>query len=213
MYYDYSYYYGNEDMLELILFYVIYLIVVASFSIALYVFRALGVHAIARNRELKHGWFAWIPVLDQYLLGCISDQYQYVVKGKMKNKRRILLVLNIVYMVLLGLVIGSSVMMITQATMGFVSESQMVTRTMRMMTLFLPLLGVGIAMIVFRYIALYDLYVSCDPKNSTMYLVLSILFSVTEPFFVFFNRKKDEGMPPRRAAEEPCWKEEPWVNE
>ena len=213
VHYDFSYYYGNEDMLEVILFYVLYLIVAGGFGIALYVFRALGIHAIAKNRELKHGWFAWIPVLDQYLLGCISDQYQYVVKGKVKNKRRILLALNIVYMVIVGLVIGSSVMIITQATMGYVSEGQMVARTMRMMTLILPMLGVAIGMIVVRFMALHDLYVSCDPRNSTMYLVLSILFQVTEPFFIFFNRKKDDGMPPRRVAEEPHRTEEPWVNE
>ena len=88
MYYDYSYYYGGEDMLGILLFYGIYLVTALGFGVALYVLRALGVHAIAKNRELKHGWFAWIPVLDQYLLGCISDQYQYVVKGKHKNKRK-----------------------------------------------------------------------------------------------------------------------------
>lgn len=213
MYYDYSYYYGGEDMLGLMLFYGIYLVTALGFGVALYVLRAIGVHAIAKNRELKHGWFAWIPVLDQYLLGCISDQYQYVVKGKHKNKRKILLILNLVYAGLFVALIASFVAMITQATMGYVSESRMIAMTMRMMTMFLPLFVIAIVMIVFRFMALYDLYVSCDPKNSTMYLILSILFQVTEPFFIFFNRKQDEGMPPRRVAEEPQWKEEPWVNE
>ena len=35
-------------------------------------------------------------------------------------------------------------------------------------------------------------------ENGTLYLVLSILFSPTEPFFLFFNRDKDLGMPPRK---------------
>ena len=46
--------------------------------------------------------------------------------------------------------------------------------------------------------AIYDVYRSLDPKNSVMYLVLSIVFPVTEPCFLFFNRNKDAGMPPRR---------------
>ena len=46
--------------------------------------------------------------------------------------------------------------------------------------------------------ALYDVYRSMDPSNSVLFLVLSILFGVTEPFFLFFNRNKDLGMPPRR---------------
>ena len=55
-----------------------------------------------------------------------------------------------------------------------------------------------IAVLVIRYIAMYDLYTSCTPQNNVLFLVLSIFFSVTEPFFVFFIRNKDEGMPPRR---------------
>jgi len=51
---------------------------------------------------------------------------------------------------------------------------------------------------VIRYIAMYDLYTSCNPQNNVLFLVLSIFFTVTEPFFLFFIRNKDEGMPPRR---------------
>ena len=32
-------------------------------------------------------------------------------------------------------------------------------------------------------------------------LVLSIFFGFLEPFFIFFNRNREWGMPPRRAAE------------
>jgi hypothetical protein len=34
---------------------------------------------------------------------------------------------------------------------------------------------------------------------AVLYLVLTILFNPTEPFFLFFNREKDLGMPPRKA--------------
>ena len=42
-------------------------------------------------------------------------------------------------------------------------------------------------------------------------VLLSILFPVTEAFFLFFNRKKELGMPPRREkppVEEPIWHQE-----
>ena len=66
--------------------------------------------------------------------------------------------------------------------------------------------------------ALYDVYTSMDPKNSVVFTVLSILFNVTEPFFLFFNRNKDAGMPPRKqqpVCHDPVYeqpKEEPWNN-
>ena len=65
----------------------------------------------------------------------------------------------------------------------------------------LPVVGLSIAAAVIRYMAMYDIYTSMDPSNSILFLVLSIIFHVTEPFFLFFNRNKDCGMPPRR--EEP----------
>ena len=64
--------------------------------------------------------------------------------------------------------------------------------------LLLPLGVVGIAYCIFYYMALYDLYTSLDPENNVLFLVLSIFFSFTKPFFLFFNREKDKGMPPRR---------------
>ena len=76
----------------------------------------------------------------------------------------------------------------------------------------LPLMGVAIATAVIRYMALYDVYTSCTPQNNVVFLVLSILFSVTEPFFLFFTRNKDDGMPPRK--QEPVYEapQEPWSN-
>ena len=62
-------------------------------------------------------------------------------------------------------------------------------------------------------------YSLLDPGNCVLFLVLSIIFNVTEPFFLFFNRNKDLGMPPRRQEpqyvppQEPVWQQpqqEPW---
>ena len=60
---------------------------------------------------------------------------------------------------------------------------------------------VAVVAAVFVYIAYYDYFVSCEPNNAVLYLVLSILIPVTLPFFIFFSRKKDDGMPPRRDAQ------------
>ena len=45
------------------------------------------------------------------------------------------------------------------------------------------------------------------------YAVLSILFSVSKPFFLFFSRNKDDGMPPRKqAADQPAPGSNDWVD-
>lgn len=195
-----------------LLFYVIYMVIVAGIGIVSYVFRSLGVYTIAKRRGIKRPWMAWVPVVDQYLLGCVSDQYQYVVKGKNKNKRIVLLWLNIGMMLLSLAVMGSAVSMLVkavQAAMGGVSEDQLFQVMMApmagMLGMSLPMMILSIVTMVFRYMAMYDLYTSCSPANNVMFLVLSIVFTITEPFFIFFIRNKDEGMPPRKteAAAEP----------
>ena len=53
----------------------------------------------------------------------------------------------------------------------------------------------------FRYFAYYDYYASCRPDLKVVFLVLSILFPVTLPFFVFACRKHDLGMEERPKTE------------
>lgn len=71
-------------------------------SVTAYVLTALALYTIAKRRGIKHPWLAWIPVADMWLLGCISDQYHYVVKGQVNNRRKTMLTLNIVWIVLLS---------------------------------------------------------------------------------------------------------------
>lgn len=207
---NYQYSYGvesEEGFIAMLIYYVVYALFGGGMGIAMYVLRSLGVYAIAKRRGLNHAWFAWVPVVDAYLLGCISDQYRYVVKGQDKSKRKWLLGLNIVMGVLIVTVVVSMISVIFRVSgiaIRGASETQIAKAAMSsvlgILGLCLPLGGVSIAVAVIRYMALYDLYTSAEPKNNVMYLVLSIFFSVTEPFFIFFNRNKDEGMPPRKAA-------------
>lgn len=217
---EYSFDYAMEGGIGFAIFWLIYTIFASGFSIALYVFRSLGLYAIAKNRGIRHPWFAWVPVVDQYLLGCVSDQYQYVAKGRVKNKRKSLLALNIIAWILALAIVILSVVVSVLLVGGFmggnadmIMEEEGLTPVLIMLGLILPLMGICIAVIAVRYTALYDLYTSCSPANNVLYLVLSIFFPVTEPFFIFFNRKKEDGMPPRKrtAPEAPSCRPEPDV--
>ena len=220
----YSYAYEMEEALELGILPALFSSVPSMLlSIATYVLTALALYAIAKRRGLKNAWMAWVPVVDMWLLGSISDQYRYIVKGENKSKRKVLLVLSIFSAVCTVVILCLAVGMVAGAVSGAmqaVTEEQLLGRVMGpligMLGLLVPLAGVGIAMLIIRYMAMYDVYCSMDPQNSVMYLVLSIIFSVTEPFFLFFNRNKDGGMPPRKQEpvfEQPVYQqppEEPW---
>ena len=192
----------------LIIFWLVYVLFMLGISVAAYVLKALGMYTIAKRRGIKKPWLAWIPVAEMWTLGCISDQYQYVAKGKVKNKRKSLLTLNIlmwvfyaaffvayaVFAVQLFLSMGAEIQGAAPGELNMAAYSAI----MWMMVFFLLLFGFAIAVMVIQYMALYDLYRSCDPNNSALYLVLSIFFSIALPVFVFICRQKDLGMPPRK---------------
>lgn len=189
------------------------------FGIAAYVLTSLGLYTIARRRGLNKPWLAWIPVVNCWILGSLSDQYRYVVRGENKSKRKSLLVLSIITLVLSVMIFILAVVLLVQAISGAAgrfSEAELVEMIMGpvvgILGLCLPLCGVAIAYAIIRYMALYDVYKSLDPGNCVLYLVLSILVGVTEPFFLFFNRDKDLGMPPRQETTyiPPQPRQEPW---
>ena len=203
MYVGYHYSAGDEALVGLITG--LLGIPASLIQIAAYVLSSLALYTIANRRGLNHAWLSWIPVANVWILGSIADQYRYVARGEIKSKRKVLLTLNIISAVLtavmVSLCIGAAVGAFSGAIMGR-SEDVILQNLMGtlvgMLGLMVPVLGVAIAAAIIRYMALYDLYSSCDPGNKTVFLVIGILFGITEPVFLFLCRNKDQGMPPRR---------------
>lgn len=195
-------------------------------SIAAYVLTSLGLYTIAKRRCIDHPWLAWVPVAKLWLLGSLADQYRYVVKGQVKSRRKTLLWLKAISVCLTVSLVAMIVAVAAKAIAGInygmrgdLLLQELLGPLLVMVGIGLPLAAVSIASAIVYYMALYDVYTSCDPDNSVMFLVLSILFgNVTKPFFLFFSREKDLGMPPRReepfreAQPEPM-AQQPWDNE
>lgn len=183
------------------------------FSIASYVMTALALYTIAKRRGLHKPWLAWIPVVDSWLLGSISDQYRYVAQGQTKSKRKWLLGLEIAVVAIAVVFFSLCASIIIQSFFSTVSYYgdgflRSVTGSLiSMLALLVPLAAVAIAKTVITYMALYDVYKSLEPANCVMYLVLSILIPVTQPFFLLCNRNKDLGMPPRRPDPVPQYQD------
>ncbi len=172
---------------------VIYLLIAfasMALSIVSYVLQSIGLYSIAERRGIHHSWLAWIPLGNLWVLGSISDQYQYVAKGKIKNRRKSMLWLSVA-------IIAVYLIWVVFLVLSMFSNDDF-------LTVFIILIGIiglmvtAIVLTIVQYMAYYDLFVSCNRENAALYLVLGILVSVTLPFLVFASRKKDLGMPPRK---------------
>ena len=166
------------------------LAVVALVALVLWVLRSSALHKIAKRRGIRHAWLAWIPLGGSWILGSVSDQYQHLVRGKVTSRRKILLLLSLVSM-FLGL--GNGIVTIVQAIMAQ-TDVMAVAWAFATMSSSLLVWACGLATLVFNHICNYDLYRSCNPQTSVVFLVLGIVIPITEPFFYFVNRKKDLGM-------------------
>lgn len=224
---SYTYDFGSdvEDIAGALVVYLISFLFSGGLSIAMYVLRSLGTYTIAKRRELNHAWMAWVPVLDYWMLGSVSDQYQYVVKHQVKNKRKVLLGLNIAMAVtsfiVLTVVVGMffsllfSAMDISELFTTFSEETMEIlvsnliyyVGTNYGLLILLSILAILLSVLtiiqaVFFLMALYDVYRSCDPKNCTLYFVLSLFGNVAVEgaysVFLILCKDKDLGMPPRK---------------
>lgn len=179
------------------------------FRIACYVLTSVGLYTMAKSRGISKPWLAWIPVIRLWLIGSLSDQYRYVTQGRVKNKRMLLLILGVCSTVMAAMVSGMVSGTFRVLFMGFMNSisvpalsEEMARRGMMLSFWILPLIAAGFSKKVIEYMALFDIYESCDPENSVVYLVFSILIGATRPFFLFLNRNKEEGMPPRLDHQE-----------
>lgn len=196
---------------------VIYLIVMLMFAISLeaallafvvvaYVLEGKALSAIARRRGIEKPWLAWVPVGSSWLLGAISDQYRYVAHGQIRNRRKLLpWLIGALYAAITVLLTMVVIWMVASISAAVASgeEAFLSAYFGGFVVIYLFMFAyIGIAAVasVFQYMAYYDLFRSCEPKKSLVYLLVSIFTSYPLPFFVYSCRNKDLGMPPRADA-------------
>lgn len=173
-------------------------------QILLYILSALALYTMASSRGIRGAWLAWVPIANIWVLGSLSDQYRYVVRGK-STGRRIALVIQRCAIVVLWVLIGSIVLSATARGMrvspfdpGYII-SFVLTRGGIMIALLAAAIGIlELWFFILKLMALYDVYRSCDPSNALLFLILNILLPVTYPILLFLNREKENGMPPRK---------------
>lgn len=159
------------------------------FSLAVYVCMSLSMYTIAKRRQIRHPWLAWIPVGNLWMMGAISDDYHRVARSTVKNKRKWLLTLYLVVIALM-IVMFIGLVMVASARAAYLYPP--VLGVIMLIVSLLLMMAVGIWMSVLQYIALYDIYCSCNRQNAVLYLVLSIFIGITMPIFLLVCKNHDE---------------------
>lgn len=200
--------------------------VTLAVAAVMYIMVSVGLYAMAQRRGLSKPWLAWLPVGNAWILGGLSDQYQYAVWKRPQNRRTVMLITSAVTVVAGLLTVDWMVKLIRwaieEAQGNYVSPDWVIRPSILGAAATVVAAIGGIILAVYTFLCLYNVYRSCTPQNATVFLVLSIFFPVTIPFFLCLNRRKDGGMRPGAPAwpggpyqgqpwqSQQSWQNQPW---
>lgn len=190
-----------------IVFFVLLYLGVLAFAVVGYIFGSKGVYAIAVRRGIKNPWMAWVPIVSNWTLGSISDQYATRKYGQDPNLRKKLLIWSIITQSGISVfpVVGNIDISISADSDVFsdfagTEAGRVITIIFLVVMLMLSLVMLVLSVIqtVYQYKAYYNLYASCRPEKAMLFLMLAI-FTPANPFLVYACRNSDEGIPPEQA--------------
>lgn len=167
-------------------------------GLAIYLLESISVYKMAKSAEIKNPWLAFIPVANDWVFGTLAEKYKK--KNGTKSAR-----FGIILPVLEGIVLIESIALtiftvisvkeITGYALDAVNTStEMVPEQFMslipVIILYFALMAVAIAYAVVFFIALWRVYYSFDKSNATLYIVLSIIFTISVPIILFIIRNR-----------------------
>ncbi len=189
------------------LFEMVYGLFGSAISILAFIAMGYGVYTMSKTCNLPNPILAWIPFCQIYQLGALADYVCEHGEGRKTRYRRVLLVLSIVmfatvFVSLIIMIISAVAFIVAVGAEAFENEMIAIENLLSAMvpSLLILLAGLVIAIVylVNYFIALHHIYKNFDPRNATVYTVVSIFISYATPiFFAFILTKKrpvfDEG--------------------
>lgn len=170
----------------------------AVIGIAIYLLESISVYKMAKSAEIKNPWLAFIPVANDWVFGTLAEKYKK--KNGTKSAR-----FGIILPVLEGIVLIETIALtiftvisikeITGYALDAVNTSSEMAPEQFMslipvIILYFALMAVAFAYAVVFFIALWRVYSSFDKSNATLYIVLSVVFTISVPIILFIIRNR-----------------------
>lgn len=170
----------------------------AVIGIAIYLLESISVYKMAKSAEIKNPWLVFIPVANDWVFGTLAEKYKKKNGTKSARFGIILPVLEgIVFIESIALTIFTviSIKEITGYALDAVNTSDEMAPEQFMslipvIILYFALMAVAIAYAVVFFIALWRVYSSFDKSNATLYIVLSVIFTISVPIILFIIRNR-----------------------
>lgn len=165
-------------------------------SIILFILKGFGLYRMAKSLAINNPWLSFIPFADLYILGTIASKY---IKKDGSKSARFGITLPILYaiefiatIVFYVVFVVLCLNLIVDAESGMLNPDSFSIVFSDFIPFIISLIAVFVFAIVYKVIflvALWRVYSIFDNANSTLFLVLSILFNFLAPIFIFIMSK------------------------
>ncbi|MBR5615173.1 MAG: hypothetical protein IKW64_07815 [Clostridia bacterium] len=170
------------------------LMAVIGLCIADYVLSSLGLYRLAKRRGISKPWIAWLPVVNSWTVGAVTDDYE--LRCGFKRKWRIVLPLLTGIVLVAALlynvfIAGSVVGMIENYQYMYGEMEDVVGIVVALYALLIVMLMSTTALMACQVICLFKIFESTVPERAVKYLLLSLLVPLAEAICLF--RCSDKG--------------------
>lgn len=157
---------------------------------------------LGRSYGIRQSWLTWIPLVNAWIPGSISDAYRRSEKGKKSAKRKLLVALRFLMVILFALFANCVLLglrkgevAVSKGAAEAAAEYLLIRGTARGLWFLIPALPLWIAEKVMWYGALYDIFHAFVPKKRVWYLALSlipVINVITKPICLIDCRNRVE---------------------
>lgn len=164
-------------------------------SLVLWALESIGICVMSEKEGLKNPWYSFIPFFSAFALGRLGAGFKKKNGSVTKNRGKLLLTLNIVLaasLVLIMLVVFAGLIPIAVSdALGYQLTGPLIALLGICLILYLAVFALAVVYLVFTYISVYNIFLKFNNQMAVCFTVLSIVFPILMPIFLFVSRNKE----------------------
>lgn len=164
------------------------------------IFQGIGIMKMHEKLGLKGGWLAFVPILNNFAVGKVAEQY-IKANGKKSAKFSIILIIgqiiSLIFSIFIAVLLGIGAAFLPGSIYAIFD-----------FVITIAAYGLSFVLSIIFYVALWRIYAIFTNKNATLFLILSIFLPVVQPFLIFAIRN-NEPLCVEITVEEPIAEEIP----
>ncbi len=152
-------------------------------SAAIYIVGAIAVYNFCKKLSIPSPWLAFVPIANVYKLGQAAEKCCEI-NGEKKKYAKLLLTLEIItWLLIIPYIVFLIVFVFSMVSAGVAQSETGIFSSLLLLLIallfVLLMLASAVTLSVFTFIAYYKIFKVFVPENATLYIILTLVLSLT----------------------------------